>query len=364
MNKTIIALALGLSATAATAQSGVTVFGIIDVDVARYELNGVSKTIVGSSGSAPSHVGFRGTEDLGGGYVAGFRLEGTLLTDTGGGLGGAGGAFSFNRRSTVGIATPWGEVRMGRDNAVTFWNHIVYDPFNGSGPGSALNTGLGAGGNGMASANPPSAMSVVNGVSYLWGYAPNAQAFLGQGFFGHVMHAFSETSAGAPPVGRYTGARLGYAQERFHGAVAYAVSRGPGAYGAPAGLRYKEFNLGASYDFGFVRLTARGGFNEGAVVDTRYTHWGVGAAIPVGTGTIPVSYHRTRRNNAAGSGAHQLAVGYVHPLSKRTSVYTAISRLENRGGDTFTFRGGNGGTSGLAGGGSGTGYDIGIRHFF
>lgn len=364
MNKTFTALALGLSATVATAQSQVAIFGVLDADLAHYKLNGVSKTLVGSSGHLPSLLGLRGTEDLGGGYTAGFFLESTLLNDTGGGLG-VGGAFSFNRRSTVGIATPWGEVRMGRENPVTFWNHIVFDPFNGSGPGSALNTAIGAGGNGAASANPLAFVSVGNSVSYLWGYAPNAQSYLGRGFFGHVMHALSETSAGSPPVGRYTGARVGYAQDRFHGSVAYAVSRGPGAYGAPAGLRHKEFNLGASYDFGFARLMAHGGFNETDVADTRYTHWGVGAVIPVGSsGKIPVSYRRTSRDNAAGGGAQQFAVGYVHALSKRTSVYTAISRLENRGGDTFTFRGGNGGTSGLLGGGSGTGYDIGIKHFF
>ncbi len=364
MNKTFIALALGLSATAATAQSAVTIFGVVDVDAARYKLNGVSKALVGSSGHLPSLLGFHGTEDLGGGYIAGFWLESTLLGDTGGGLGAAGGALTFNRRSTVGLATPWGEVRMGRENAATFWNHIVYDPFNGSGPGSALNTTIGSGGNGSASANPPSAVSVGNSVSYRWGYAPNSQSYLGRGFFGHVMHAFSETSAGAPAVGRYTGARVGYAKERFHGAVAYAVSRGPGSYNAAPGLRHQEFNLGASYDFGFARLMAHGGFNKTDVADTRYTHWGVGAVIPVGAGKIPVSYRRVSRDNAAGSGARQLAVGYVHALSKRTSVYTTISRLENRGGDTFTFRGGNGGTSGLAGGGSGTGYDIGITHRF
>jgi len=365
MNKTFTALAIGLSATAATAQnhSAMAIFGVLDADLAHYKLNGVSKTLVGSSGHLPSLVGLRGTEDLGGGYTAGFWLESTLLNDTGGGLG-AGGAFSFNRRSTVGLATPWGEIRMGRENALTFWNHIVYDPFNGSGPGSALNTTIGTGGNGAASANPPVSTSVGNGLSYLWGYAPNGQSYLGKGFFGHVMHAFAETPAGAPAVGRYTGARVGYAQEQFHGTVAYAVSRGPGAYGAPAGLRYKEFNLGASYDFGSARVMAHGGFNETDVADTRYTHWGVGAVFRVGTGTIPVSYRRVRRDNAAGSGAQQIAIGYVHNLSKRTAVYTAISRLENRGRDTFTFRGGNGGTSGLAGGGSGTGYDIGIKHFF
>ena len=56
--------------------------------------------------------------------------------------------------------------------------------------------------------------------------------------------------------------------------------------------------------------------------------------------------------------------GYVYQLSRRTAIYTSTAWLGNKGGDTFTFRGGHGGTSGLLGGGSGTGYDIGIRHSF
>lgn len=41
MKTTLIAATLGLLATAAAAQSSVTIFGNIDADIAHYQLNGV-----------------------------------------------------------------------------------------------------------------------------------------------------------------------------------------------------------------------------------------------------------------------------------------------------------------------------------
>jgi len=60
-----------------------------------------------------SRFGFRGSEDLGGGYAAKFQLEAGFSTDTGGM---ADTARAFDRQSWVGIATPVGEFRAGRQN--------------------------------------------------------------------------------------------------------------------------------------------------------------------------------------------------------------------------------------------------------
>ena len=364
MNKSLLVVALGLQAAAAFAQSSVTIFGTIDADIARYELNGVSRTIVGSSGGSPSLLGFRGTEELGGGLVAGFWLEAALLNDTGAGNAASGG-LAFLRRSTVGLSTPYGEVRLGRENSPTFWNHLVFDPFNGVGPGSATNIGIGAGGNGAASANPLTSPFVSNTINYRYGYAPNSSSYIGRGLYFQLMYGAAENASGTPALGRYTGGRIGYASGPANVAFAYSRSEGPPTYGAATPTsEFTETSLGGSWDFGFAKLMGRVGINETELAGSEYRFWGIGASVPVGTGYIPVSYNTTKRNNAAGSGASQLAVGYVYPLSRRTSIYTSFARLHNEGGDTFTFRGGNGGTSGLAGGGSGTGYDIGIKHSF
>jgi hypothetical protein len=71
---------------AAHAQSSVTMFGVMDLGVQYTHGAGVgSVKALSNGGLSTSRLGFRGTEDLGGGLRAGFWLEGSLNPDTGGG---------------------------------------------------------------------------------------------------------------------------------------------------------------------------------------------------------------------------------------------------------------------------------------
>ena len=360
MHKKLFALTLAAAANGVAAQSSVTIWGTLDADLAHYKLNGQSATILSSSGSSPSRLGFRGSEDLGGGLAAHFWLESSLQNDSGNPSG-----VTFGRRSTVSLSAPMGELRMGREMSASFWNNVVFDPFNGLGPGASTNVNKGSAGNGVASANPLTSFLISNAISYMYGFAPNAPAAVGRGFYAHVMHALGENVAGAPAVGKYTGGRVGYNNGSLNLALSMSSSTGPAAYGAVGSTKFKDIDLGASYKVGFGRLMARVGTNDTDVANTKHTFWSLGANIDVGNHYIPISYNTIKRDDAAGSGASQFAVGYVHRLSKRTSIYTAVSRLTNKNGGTFQFRGGNGGGNpGLAGGGSGTGYDIGIKTDF
>src|SRR5690606_25713831 len=56
-----------------------------------------------------SRLGFKGSEDLGGGLSAVFKLEGSLAVDTG-----TSDALKFNRESYVGLAGGFGEIRFGK----------------------------------------------------------------------------------------------------------------------------------------------------------------------------------------------------------------------------------------------------------
>jgi predicted porin len=62
-----------------------------------------------------------------------------------------------------------------------------------------------------------------------------------------------------------------------------------------------------------------------------------------------------------GSDANRYAIGYVHNLSRRTALYGTLARVTNKGGANFSL---NGGTTGLAAGGSSTGAELGMRHSF
>jgi predicted porin len=60
-----------------------------------------------------SRIGLRGAEDLGDGYYAKFQVEGGFSTDTGTQ---ADATRFFDRQSWIGILTPFGEFRIGRQN--------------------------------------------------------------------------------------------------------------------------------------------------------------------------------------------------------------------------------------------------------
>lgn len=115
--------------------SSVTIYGVLDlgIDQTTKGEGDVQGTIFGVSGTTPlpnsvaareqklsrlssslssqSLFGFRGTEDLGGGYKAGFQLEGTLVPDVGAV---ANDNRFFGRVAMVSLTTPYGELRFGR----------------------------------------------------------------------------------------------------------------------------------------------------------------------------------------------------------------------------------------------------------
>jgi predicted porin len=116
MKKSLLALAAaGAFAGAAQAQSSVTVYGLLDYGYQgasqRQALNGTVTKIQNSglqgNGESTSRLGFRGTEDLGGGTSAFFTVEAALVTDPTGNTTGSGvfsNTGSGNRQMFVGLA--------------------------------------------------------------------------------------------------------------------------------------------------------------------------------------------------------------------------------------------------------------------
>ena len=151
MKKSLITLAAlaGFSA-AASADSSVTLFGILDTGI-RAVKNGDGGTVksLTNDGLATSRLGFRGEEDLGDGLKAGFWIESTLGIDAGAGgpatasppgpSGASQGPKFFNRRTTVSLIGPFGEIRLGRDYTPTFFNPAIFDSYGSVGVGSFFN---------------------------------------------------------------------------------------------------------------------------------------------------------------------------------------------------------------------------------
>ncbi|MEO6276329.1 porin [Roseateles sp.] len=104
----LAAAGAALCAGVASAQSNVTISGSIDMGVFR-DTAGVKN--VGTI--QRSHLQFAGTEDLGGGLAATFRLRHRFDADTGTPEGGTSKPF-WHGESTVGIKGGFGALRLGR----------------------------------------------------------------------------------------------------------------------------------------------------------------------------------------------------------------------------------------------------------
>ncbi|MFO1337916.1 MAG: porin [Burkholderiaceae bacterium] len=103
--------ALGLiaaaCATGAFAQSSVTVYGRLNVTVESTKLGDADRQ--GEVKDNSSRIGFKGTEDLGGGMKAGFQIEHGFNADTGT----ARSTTFWNRQSEVNLSGAFGTVRLG-----------------------------------------------------------------------------------------------------------------------------------------------------------------------------------------------------------------------------------------------------------
>lgn len=342
MKKTLIALAAVAATGAAFAQSSVTLFGIVDVNVRSVDQNDVRLTTMGNSGIASSRLGFRGVEDLGGGMKAGFWLEGQLLNDSGEGAA-AGGGLNFQRRSTVSLMGGFGEIRLGRDYTPTFWNHTVYDPFGTNGVGSSVNTftTLGSGASTLVRAN--------NSIGY---FLPNFGGFSGQ-----FMYALKETDTANNP-NEYAGLRLTYAAGPLSVALATA-SEGSNVETES----FKRTNVGASYDFGAAKPMIQ--YTLGKFGEAEVKHLMVGVVAPVGAGNIKASYTRSDYTNSNSDGeANQIAIGYDYNLSKRTAVYGTYAQIKNKGGSALGYSSAFGAGAAPVADGKSTGIEFGVRHSF
>ncbi|WP_253261936.1 porin [Ramlibacter montanisoli] len=106
MKKSLIALAVMAAAGAASAQSSVTLFGIVDATYQNLRSDGTAAagsnklSRLHNSGYNSSRLGFRGTEDLGGGMSASFWLEAGVNNDDG-----TGAASNVNNRVST-VAAP------------------------------------------------------------------------------------------------------------------------------------------------------------------------------------------------------------------------------------------------------------------
>ena len=360
MKKSLIVLAaLGAFAGVASAQSSVTLFGVVDLSVNSMKNGSTTIKSMNSDQLNSNRLGFRGTEDLGGGMSASFWLEGGMANDTGSPSG-----FNFQRRSTVSLSGSFGEIRLGRDYTNTFSQVATFDAYGANGFGNFANiyasgqrstdTTPAVKGASLGAALGSGATTAVRANNMIGYFTPGN---LG-GLYASFQVAANEGPATAAAANKYMGARLGYAAGPVN--VSAAMSNTSTAFSD----KYKVLNFGGSYNLGVAKILAQ--WDQRKFGALKYTSYQLSTSVPLGQGEFRASY---ARGNAQGgttnaNDATLFGLEYIHNLSKRTALYTQYGRLSNKGASNLSLGGTTSNADILAGGFSSTAYGLGVRHSF
>lgn len=314
------------------AQSAVTVYGIIDAAVGRSSNgDGLSRYDVVSGQGSASRLGFRGVEDLGGGWRAIFNLEGGINVDAGTG-GATGGGFAFTRQSWVGLAGTFGQLTLGRQFRPEARVVFAMDPFDAGSVASPPNT------------YSNTVFRADNAIVY---EAPRVSGMLAR-----FMYAPGESAGGVGGALNDVGFSL-----QYNGGPLYLGYGYDGRRNAAATDRRVWHSLGGAYDFGVAKLYgALRTRKEGAAGLDERSYW-LGIGVPIGALLLQATIGRVDDRTAAERNADGASLGVEYLLSKRTDLYGRYGRVSNRNGAAFNLDNGlNGSTpSSLA---------IGLRHRF
>ncbi|CAG9186310.1 porin [Cupriavidus pinatubonensis] len=341
----LAAAAATLLSGAATAQSSVTLYGQADMFVGGLKSPGSGERawVANSGGMQTSYWGIKGTEDLGGGTKAIFDLNGFFRTDSGS-SGRFDGDGMFTRNANVGLQNAtFGTLKLGRNTTPYFISTILFNPLvdsyvfsptifhtyrASSVPGKLNDPGI-IGDSGWS-----------NSVLYS---TPNFN-----GLTANVIYAFGE-QPGKTSENKW-GANVMYFSGPFAATLAYQQVKFNiqplGDISVPAGFDKQDaVQAGITYDFKVVKLFAQGQYiktrvnGAGNGGDLKHTNGQVGMSVPVGAGSVLISYvYDKTKNDVTDFKRNTAAIAYDYNLSKRTDVYAAYyydKRNDAEHGDTF-----------------------------
>jgi predicted porin len=382
------ALALALIAPAAFAQSSVTVYGIVDLGGSY--IKGAATTIreTSAGGLAGSRLGFKGTEDLGGGTYADFVLEGGLNVDTGSSA--QGGAL-FGRQAFGALRNAsFGSLSAGRQYSSLYIQSGEFSAFSnvtGTGPSTAVLGGYAGGyepvqgGAAAAGTTTQTNSESQNGGPARVNNSIRYTTPVLSGFKASVLYGAGEITGGANETRLFDGS-VRYTNYGFDAMVSFVSDKAAGSFattaggtGASVGTNVNTITATASYTLDAMRLYAgylKGDDKRDVAEVSKHDGRGIwiGADYRVGPSLFKAQWINNEiDNNAAGAKdgkTNAFGLGYQYDLSKRTAVYTSLSRFANSGfvgNNTGRY---NGSISGLttADDHSLTEFAMGVRHSF
>ena len=281
-------VAVGATATA-FAQSSVTVYGRLNETVERQTSGGSS---VWRLQNNSSRLGFKGTEDLGGGLNAGFHIEHGFSPDSG-----AANAVFWGRRAQVSLGGTFGTVRMGTFFSEAYFATADYVSMHNHDTGTSSDA--------------------------LYAYVTNDRnkiAYTSPSFGGATFDAARSLGEGVTDASYDLAAN--YTNGPLHLGAGYSKTGNANQFAVRALYELGAFTIG-----GYLQR------DENAfapVAPGRRTNLRLAAMYALDNSEFHVNFGRAGNiGGLANSSASQATIGYNYKLSKRTKVYGFYTRLDD-----------------------------------
>jgi len=312
MKKTLIFAALAAMTSSALAQN-VTFSGVIDTGIQQHNNGKESYVRSSDNGIGASRISVRGTEDLGNGLRANFQFE-ALLHPSSGSAGSSTVAANevFNREAWAGLAGPWGEIRLGRQDVTyaqdvdigssqfgIFGNHAIN--------GTSIEMGT----------------DQKNVIKYI---SPSVSGVSLQ--LGHASANNAGAIADSATAGDQKGAAILFNKD------AMRLFVGTHKTGATATASDRDFVVyGGSYNFGPASVGAtyiEGDVNNANEAKNKVTQGSV--RVPLASGLAMHAVYAVAKDGAQSSDGQGkgYTVGMTKALSKRTTLYAAYTAVDNQ----------------------------------
>ncbi|MDP3842315.1 MAG: porin [Oxalobacteraceae bacterium] len=417
--KLLAGLVASCFAAPALAQSNITIYGLMDAGLHVSSNGEGTKTKLVSGIADGSRLGFKGSEDLGGGYKAIFNIEARIELDTGGNQAGnisnnQGFALTrgmdplgpillprvraalqpainvntnralFDRTSMVGLITPVGAILAGRMYTPAYEVFAAADTFETGTAGSWGGVALGSGGlltAGIAIRSDKALqyrIQLPNGISAALMYGFKNSGYIGlddQFWAANVMYKANGFNLGL-------GHNYGTDQNGDKGLVTTTLggSYQTGAMKFFAGYQaMKNDNsvlipvASAQVAQGLVGLPAPQVAAIMSILNTNLERnfkldadsISVGMHYTIGSGRVMGSVSHQNDKTSFNNDVTQYAIGYDHNLSKRTDIYTVLAYIKNKN-DAQYAPGAASAPGGFTSepGQAGRAFQVGMRHRF
>jgi predicted porin len=361
MKKSLLAVAVAAALPAfAYAQTNVTLSGDLKTGVTqtKYSNGATNNGNHTAMNDGASKFVISGTEDLGGGLKAIFRIDNRFRPDDSGDAWTAGSGATW-----VGLTGGFGSVRLGkldtyyihgldshvgRATALQHWSNSILGYVVTTGNNVARNSRL----NNIVRWDSPNFGGISGGITWSPGASAsncstnitlNPQAAACRSFAsageGTLMGSGPASATGlVNNKGQVWSGNIGYAggplslgaafyDEKTEGynAVAAGGYTGQAAWRVWGGYNFGMFTVGLTYDDSKYKFSGS---------DLKRAAWSIPVTAKVGPGTLLFTYSQAQDAKLSGSkqadtGAKMYVLGYDYPLSKRTSVGVSYAVLNN-----------------------------------